>query len=153
MSTQALAILLERAEAERDQALAQLQDLQRQAEAARSQAEQLDQYRGEYQQRWSRQFAQQTTIDIVGHYQNFGLRLDQAITQQSSVSRFAEQRVERARETLKELELRVASVRKLIERRSQELLRGRLRQEQKQTDEQAARAALAQMNPFMRVSA
>ncbi|QPF73107.1 flagellar export protein FliJ [Roseateles sp. DAIF2] len=153
MSTQALTILLERAEAERDTALSQLQELQRQADAARAQADQLGEYRHQYQQRWTQQFTQRTTIDIVGHYQNFGQRLDQAIDQQGSVSRFADQRVERARAVLKELELRVASVRKLLERRQHELLRSALRREQKVTDEQAARAALAQMNPFMRVSA
>lgn len=153
MSTQALNILLERAEAERDDALAKLQELQRQAEAARAQAEQLGQYRSDYQQRWTQQFARQTTIDIVGHYQNFGQRLDQAITQQGAVSQFAQQRVERAREALRDLELRVASVRKLIERRQVEMCRSAQRREQKATDEQAARAALSQINPFVRLSA
>jgi flagellar FliJ protein len=153
MSTQALNILLERAEAERDDALAKLQELQRQAEAAQAQAAQLGQYRSDYQQRWTQQFARQTTIDIVGHYQNFGQRLDQAIAQQGAVSQFAQQRVERAREALRDLELRVASVRKLIERRQGELRRSAQRREQKATDEQAARAALAQMNPFVRLSA
>lgn len=153
MSTQALNILLERAEAERDDALAKLQELQRQAEAAQAQAQQLGQYRSDYQQRWTQQFARQTTIDIVGHYQNFGQRLDQAIAQQGAVSQFAQQRVERAREALRDLELRVASVRKLIERRQSELRRSAQRREQKATDEQAARAALSQMNPFVRLSA
>lgn len=153
MSTQALNILLERAEAERDDALAKLQELQRQAEAAQAQAQQLGQYRSDYQQRWTQQFARQTTIDIVGHYQNFGQRLDQAIAQQGAVSQFAQQRVERAREALRDLELRVASVRKLIERRQGELHRSAQRREQKATDEQAARAALSQMNPFVRLSA
>lgn len=153
MSTQALTLLLERAEAERDDALSKLQELQRQAEAARAQAAQLGQYRSDYQQRWTQQFARQTTIDIVGHYQNFGQRLDQAIAQQGAVSQFAEQRVERAREALRDLELRVASVRKLIERRQGELRRSAQRREQKTTDEQAARAALSQMNPFVRLSA
>ncbi|MDN3546511.1 MAG: flagellar export protein FliJ [Roseateles asaccharophilus] len=153
MSTQALNILLERAEAERDDALAKLQELQQQAAAARTQAEQLGQYRSEYEQRWTRQFAQRTTIDIVGHYQSFGQRLDQAISQQGAISQFAEQRVERAREVLRDLELRVASVRKLIERRQGELRRSAQRREQKLTDEQAARAALSQMNPFVRLSA
>lgn len=153
MSTQALNILLERAEAERDAALAQLQLLLAQAEQARAQAQQLDQYRGEYQQRWSQQFARQTTIDIVGCYQSFGLRLDQAIDQQGFASRNADSRVERARAALRELELRVASVRKLMERRQAERTRAVQRQEQKTTDEQAARTALANFNAFARVTA
>lgn len=153
MSTQTLTILLERAEAERDAALAQLKLLTAQAEQARAQAEQLDQYRGEYQQRWAQQFARQTTIEIVGCYQSFGLRLDQAIDQQGYASRHAQQRVERAQATLRELELRVASVRKLLERRQGETRRAAQRQEQKTTDEQASRAALASFNSFARATA
>lgn len=150
---QTLALLLERAEAERDQALAQLQDLRRQAEAAQAQAEQLGNYRNEYQQRWGQQFARGATIDIVGCYQSFGLRLDQAIEHQGMVARHSDARVERAESTLREQELRVASIRKLLERRRFEIARKVERQEQKTTDEQAARASLAQMNPFMRLSA
>ncbi len=156
MSTtmQALTILLERAEAERDEALAQMLDLRRQAEQARAQAEQLGQYRSEYQQRWSQQFARQGTVDILACYQTFGLRLDQAIDQQGLVANHADGRLERAMHKLKELELRVASVKKLLERRQQEHKRAAWRQEQKLTDEQAARASLAQYNTaFARLSA
>ncbi|MCH7345846.1 flagellar export protein FliJ [Pelomonas sp. CA6] len=152
-SLQTLQVLLERAEAERDEALRQLQDAQSRAQAARSQHDQLSQYRGEYQQRWTQQFAQRTTTQILGCYQNFGLRLDQAIQQQQHVASFADQRLEGARERLRERELRVASVRKLIERRRGEALRKQLRQEQKATDEQAARAALLAMNPLTRLVA
>lgn len=153
-SLQTLSLLLERAEAERDQALAHLQGLRRQAEAAQAQAEQLGQYRQDYQQRWTQQFTRGATIDIVGCYQNFGLRLDQAIDQQGMVARHSGARVERAEEALRELELRVASVRKLLERRRAELTHKAMRQEQKATDEQASRAALsAHHNPFVRLSA
>lgn len=152
-SLQTLSVLLERAEAERDQALAHLQEVRRQAEAAQAQADQLGHYRSEYQQRWSQQFARHTTIDIVGCYQNFGLRLDQAIDQQGLIARHSGARLERAQASLRELELRVASVRKLLERRRQDLSRSAQRQDQKATDEQAARAALAQCNPFARLSA
>ncbi|MBA4343805.1 MAG: flagellar export protein FliJ [Methylibium sp.] len=150
---QTLSILLERAEAERDQALAHLQEVRRAAEAARSQADQLGQYRSEYQQRWTQQFARGSSIDILGCYQNFGLRLDQAIDQQGLVANHNDARVERAQNTVRELEMRVASVRKLLERRRAEMSRSAQRQEQKATDEQAARAALAQFNPFVRLSA
>jgi flagellar FliJ protein len=151
---QTLTVLLERAESERDQALAYLQDLRRQAEAAQTQHAQLGQYRSEYQQRWTEQFSRGgSTISIMGCYQTFGLRLDQAIEQQGLVARHSDARVERAQATLRELEVRVASIRKLIERRRAEMLRSAERREQKQSDEQAARAALAQHNPFARLSA
>lgn len=150
---QTLGILLERAEAERDEAMRQLQDVQARADAARAQHGQLTQYRGEYQQRWSQQFARQGTMDIVACYQNFSGKLDQAIDSQGNVSQHAAQRVERARESLREREMRVASIRKLLERRRLESSRASERYEQKVTDEQAARAALSALNPFMRLSA
>lgn len=150
---QALTVLLERAEAERDEALRFLQDAQRRAEAARLQHDQLSQYRSDYQSRWKQEFAQRTTIQILGCYQNFGGRLDQAIGQQAGVADFADQRLDAARRVLQERELRVASVRKLIERRRAEALRTEMRQEQRATDEQAARAAARGGNPLNRLVA
>ena len=150
---QTLTILLERAEAERDEALKALQEAQMRAEQARAQAGQLTQYRVDYQQRWSEQFSRQGTMDIVGCYQNFGGKLDQAITSQSSVANHAEIRVQRARKLLTEKEMRAAALSKLIERRRQEMGLAAQRQEQKQTDEQAARAALAGFNPLTRLTA
>jgi flagellar protein FliJ len=150
---QTLGILLERAEAERDEAQRQLREILLRAEQARAQHDQLEQYRSEYQQRWSQQFARQGTMDIVACYQNFGGKLDLAISSQGHVASHADQRVQRARENLRELELRVASIGKLLERRRLESSRAQQRQEQKSSDEQAARAALSAFNPFMRLSA
>ncbi|ALV06208.1 flagellar export protein FliJ [Roseateles depolymerans] len=150
---QALTVLLERAEAERDEALRFLQDAERRAQAARLQHDQLSQYRSDYQSRWKQEFAQRTTIQILGCYQNFGGRLDQAIGQQAGVADFADQRLDAARRVLQERELRVASVRKLIERRRAEALRTEMRQEQRATDEQAARAAARGGNPLNRLVA
>ncbi|MEH0168623.1 flagellar export protein FliJ [Paucibacter sp. JuS9] len=149
----ALLILLERAEVERDEALQALQQARARADAARMQANQLTDYRQEYQQRWTQQFAQRTTVDILGCYQTFGNRLDQAITSQGNVASHAETHLATAQALVRERELRVASVRKLIERRRLEQMRGLLRQEQKATDEQAARAALTAYGPAMRLSA
>ncbi|MFY7865053.1 flagellar export protein FliJ [Roseateles sp.] len=150
---QVLSILLERAESERDEGLKQLQEAQARAEQARAQHGDLAQYRNDYQQRWSQQFARQGTMDIVVCYQSFGGRLDQAITSQTQIAQFAEQRVERARAALQALEMRVASITKLLERRRLEIRHASQRQEQKATDEQAARASLAAFNPFVRLSA
>ncbi|WP_428509236.1 flagellar export protein FliJ [Roseateles sp.] len=150
---QVLSILLERAEAERDEGLRQFQEAQARADKARAQHGDLAQYRSDYQLRWSQQFARQGTMDIVACYQNFGGRLNEAITSQSNLAQFADQRVATARERLQGLEMRVASVRKLLERRRLEISRSAQRQEQKATDEQASRSAYAGGNPFMRLSA
>ncbi|MDT8999352.1 flagellar export protein FliJ [Paucibacter sp. APW11] len=152
-TTHALTLLLERAESERDEALRALQDAQQQANAARDQQGQLAQYRSEYQQRWTATFARATTVDILGCYQNFSGRLNQAIDQQGLISVHADRRVDMAREVLRERELRVASVRKLLERRRLDQLRLASRQEQKASDEQAARTAYASQHGFMRLSA
>lgn len=150
---QVLNVLLEQAEEKRDEAMQVVRDAQARAAQARAQQGDLSQYRSDYQQRWSQQFARQGTMEIVGCYQNFGGRLDQAITSQTHVAQFADQRLEHARKTLLELEMRVASVRKLIVRRRLEAGLSAQRQDQKVTDEQAARAALAAFNPYTRLSA
>lgn len=149
---QALTVLLERAEAERDEALRQVREAQNRAQAARLQHEQLAQYRQDYRQRWTQEFAQRTTVQILGCYQNFGGRLDEAIGQQSGIANFADQRVTLAQNLLREREMRVASVRKLIERRRAEALSTQMRQDQRATDEQAARAA-TRANPLTRLVA
>ena len=92
-------------------------------------------------------------MDIVACYQNFGGKLDEAIHSQGHVAGHAEQRVSRAREALIELETRVAAITKLMERRRLDSSRAQNRQEQKTTDEQAARAALSSLNAFARLSA
>ncbi len=150
---QALTVLLERAEAERDEALRLLREAQARADAATHQRDQLSQYRTDYRQRWSQEFAQRTTVQILGCYQNFGGRLDQAIGQQTGIAQYADQRLNAARDVLREREMRVASVRKLIERRRAETLRAQMRQDQRTTDEQAARAAARGGNPMTRLVA
>ena len=55
-------------------------------------------------------------MDIVACYQTFGQRLDQAVVTQGHVAQNADQRQARARETLRQAELRVAALRQLIAR-------------------------------------
>ena len=148
---QSLHTLLEREEAERDSALAALNEARGEALAAQRQSEQLLAYRAEYEQRWSRQFAQHGAMEIVHCYHGFTQRLEQAIAQQQRVTQHAQGQLERTRNELQACELRVASVRKLIERRLAEMQRTAARREQKQTDEAAQRAgwAAAQRSPMI----
>lgn len=142
MSASTLSLLLERAEAERDAAAQSLHAASAQAQAARAQHGELAGYRQEYQQRWTQSFAQATTMDIVGCYKSFGQRIDQAVDTQGHVAQHADQRQNRARELLREAELRVAALRQLIQRRQAEADRATQRQEQRASDEFAARAHL-----------
>jgi flagellar FliJ protein len=138
-----LTTLLEQAEAERNQALAAFNQARARSDAARAQAAQLDAYRADYQQRWSLQFAKGAALEIVRCYQSFADRLETAIAQQGHAVSLAHATQARAGDALSANELRVASVRKLIERRALAERQARDQREQKAEDEQAMRIALA----------
>lgn len=136
-----LLALLGQAERERDDAVAAARRVEAALNAALGQADQLVAYRLDYEARYREKFSRQASIDQFQTYQGFMGRLSLAVDQQQGVVAQAERRVETAREGVREQELRVASVRKLIERRLAELRLAADRRDQKQTDEFASRAA------------
>ncbi len=139
---QTLTTLLEQAESQRNVALAAFNQARARRDSARDQARDLDTYRSDYQHRWSQQFrSRAATPDIVRCYQQFAERLELAIAQQAQTVEVTEQALTRAGETLSAHELRVASVRKLIERRQHEARRSADRREQAANDEMAQRVA------------
>jgi len=140
-----LMALLGQAERERDDALAAMQRTNEAHLAAQSQADQLVAYRVEYEGRFREQFSRKSSIDILQCYQGFSARLGQAIEQQKQIAAHAALRLEQAREAVRDQEMRVASVRKLLERRLHELRQVAERRDQKQTDEFASRAAWNQL--------
>ena len=138
---QALSALLAQAERRRDLALAESRQMQAASDGARAQAEQLLDYRREYEARWSAQFCREGHIELVRCYQGFVHRLTQAVQQQAEVAEQAVARLERAQAALVEQELQVAAVKKLLERRHAQGMHSARQQEQKRDDEMAARAA------------
>jgi flagellar FliJ protein len=136
-SIESLTSLLELASAERDRATLALRGAEQQRRRLEMQAEQLGGYRAEYRQRWGGSFTKPSAMTIVHCYQGFMSRLDDAIGQQRQQLDQAAAAVERARAHLLACETRVASVRKLIERRQFEHRRWADRCEQRQTDETA----------------
>ncbi|XHS76659.1 flagellar export protein FliJ [Burkholderiaceae bacterium UC74_6] len=144
-SLHTLNLLLEKVSSERDEAQAWLAECQQRATQARSTAGELNQYRQDYEKRWGRQFSQSGTMDIVQCYQNFSGKLNDAIESQDQLADHAEQRLEAARAALVAVEMRVAAIKKLIERREAEAQLMRQRQEQKASDEFAARVARDQL--------
>jgi flagellar protein FliJ len=136
---QPLLTLLSHTERERHAAMAEAKRIEQEHRNATRQAEQLHTYRRDYEQRWSSQFSRSGDIAIVHCYQGFVARLGQAIEAQERVTLLAAHRLEQAQATWQEQEMRVASVRKLIERRSREQRGADDRREQKQLDEHAAR--------------
>src|SRR5258706_7874152 len=138
---QPLMALLAQTERERDQAWAEAQSALQSQQSAAAQVDQLLVYRREYEQRWATQFKTEGCMELVHCYRGFMERLTQAVEQQERVCAYAVAQVERTRAKLAENEMRVVSVRKLIERRTQELRLSADRQEQKQTDEFGSRMA------------
>jgi flagellar FliJ protein len=141
---QPLTALLAQAERQRDLALADQIKAQVASAAAQAQAEQLLTYRREYEQRWSAQFCREGRIELVRCYQGFIERLTQAVEAQVRMARQSGAQLERATATVREHELQVAGVKKLVERRLAEGRRDAQRHEQKQNDELAARVAWTQ---------
>ena len=137
-----LNLLLDRATQERDRLAGELRRGEDVALRARRQGEQLSTYRGEYLQRWGQQFGRGGAIEIVHCYQSFMQRLDEALAQQQRHIDAAERGVTAVRQALLQAELRVASVKKLIERRQAEQARQQERRDQRQTDETAQHLAL-----------
>lgn len=133
--------LLAHAERERDAALSTMRRFQIEQRNARAQAEQLEGYRRDYEQRWSREFSHSGTMSIVQCYQGFVTRLGQAIEQQTQIAQLSAQRLANAEAVWREAELRVASISKLIDRRNLMLRDQENRREQKQLDDQATRIA------------
>lgn len=140
-SVQPLNTLLEHAERERDDALAQQQRAEAAMRGAENQVHQLLAYRGECERRWSERSRAGTTPTLMLCHQTFLGRLQTAVDLQGEVVQRAQAEVQRCREQLLGLELRVASVRKLMERREAALAQQAGRIEQKTFDEIATRAA------------
>ena len=141
---QPLLVLLAHNERLRDTALASHLRCAAARQAAAAQAEQLRNYRSEYEQRWRGQFAQSGQSEVLQCYQSFMERLTHAVEHQARVEEHAGKQLEHSRTALREAELRCAAVRLLIERRTLEQRHSSERREQKISDEFAARAAWAQ---------
>jgi flagellar FliJ protein len=134
-----LKTLLEREQKRRDEQMAAVRNAVANAEAQQQQADGLTGYRSEYCRKWSAQFQQAASIEILRSYQGFLSRLDQAIVQQQSVLEHAHRMVEAQRQRLIEREIRVKTVQRLIERREAVLAKVADRRDQKNLDELAQR--------------
>jgi flagellar protein FliJ len=150
---QPLMALLAQTEKERDLALVHSQRQADAHRAAQQQAEQLRVYRSDYERRWGEQFGREGKVELLRCYQGFVERLSMALEQQVRIAHDAAQQAERAAGALREYEIRVASVRKLIERRVTEVQRTLNLREQKQSDEFASRAARQRLSNFGSLSA
>jgi flagellar FliJ protein len=136
---QSLQVLMQREQHQCDLAQSALQRASEAARRAGEQREQLLAYRSEYQERWTGQFSQGGTMDILQCYRSFMQRLDQAVAMQTRQAELSQLQLAQARRELLDAERRVASVRKLLERRAAEQAHAGRQREQKLSDEQAQR--------------
>lgn len=139
MSTlNALTVAVEVASRKRDEARQLLQDAQGAQQAAQDQLDQLQGYARETEGRWGMRANAAVQPEVMFHHYQFMDRLGHAAGLQTSVVGAHASRVQEATRALLEAELRLASLRKVVEKRQQDHERQQARREQKQTDERAS---------------
>lgn len=139
MSTlNALTVAVEVASRKRDEARRLLQDAQGAQQAAQDQLNQLQGYARETEGRWGMRADAAVQPEVMFHHYQFMDRLGHAVGLQTGVVSDHASRVQDAARTLLEAELRLASLRKVVEKRQQDHERQQMRREQKQTDERAS---------------
>lgn len=135
--TESLQTLLAHAERERDETRAALLQTEAAAHRQRLQWEQLQTYHADYAARAPTLGGRAATIDALRSHHAFMQRLDQALAQQQGLLKAGEQRLADQRQQLLKREIRLASVRKLDERRQQEAQRNAQQREQRRSDDSA----------------
>ena len=134
----ALSVAVEMALRQRDDARRSLQDARSASQAAQAQLDQLEGYARETQNRWGMRPNAAVQPEVMYHHYQFMDRLGHAAGLQTDVVGQHIERVGAAERSLLEAELRLASLKKLVEKRQRDALQAQMRREQKQTDERAA---------------
>ena len=134
----ALSVAVEMATRQRDEARRVLQHAQGAQRAAQDQLQVLKGYAQETENRWGMRAQATVAPEVMFHHYHFMGRLDHAAGLQSGVVDDHAQRVALAQQQLRDVEVRLASLRKLLEKRQMEALQAQARRDQKMTDERAA---------------
>ena len=124
-SLNALSVAVEVASRKRDDARKVLQDTLAAEQAARAQLNQLEDYARETESRWGVKADTAMQPEVMYHHYQFMNRLGHAASIQNGVVRDHSARVQAAQRALLDAELRLASLRKVVEKRRNDLaLRG-----------------------------
>ena len=134
----ARSVAVEMATRQRDEARRVLQHAQGAQRAAQDQLQVLQGYAQETENRWGMRAQATVAPEVMFHHYHFMGRLDHAAGLQSGVVDDHAQRVALAQQQLRDAEVRLASLRKLLEKRQMEALQAQARRDQKMTDERAA---------------
>ena len=135
--SQSLQVLLDHAQTLRDQASVALAAAEERSRSLRLQHQQLLDYRSDYAARAPAQGGRTAPIEHVRGHHGFMQRLDQAIAQQVATLELGDAQELRCRQQLLAQETRLASVRKLVERRMKEVRSQVDRLDQRRSDEAA----------------
>lgn len=137
-SLNALMVAIDAASRKRDEALQTVQERQRAQQAGQAQMDQLQSYAQEMQRRWGAHESQSVQPEVMYHQYQFMERLQHAIDLQTRVMTDLAIRLETAQKALMACELRVSSLRKVVEVRRRDIALAQMRREQKETDDRAA---------------
>ena len=137
-SLNAMMVAIDAASRKRDEALQTVQERQRAQQAGQEQMDQLQSYAQEMQRRWGAHESQSVQPEVMYHQYQFMERLQHAIDLQTRVMADLAIRLETAQKALMACELRVSSLRKVVEVRRRDIALAQMRREQKETDDRAA---------------
>lgn len=137
-SLHAFLVAVEMAERKRDDARQALQDARNARQAAQQQLDQIESYAQETQNRWGLRADATVKPEVMYHHYQFMDRLAHASGLQSGVVGDQAGRVDAAVHALLQAELRVTSLKKVVEKRRREMEQLQARRDQKQTDERAS---------------
>ncbi len=137
-SSNGLQVAIELAARNRDAAAAALSQARAQQNGAQAQLEQLEMYAGETETRWTSQARIKATPELMHHHYQFMGRLYQALDMQRGVLQQHERRVLGCIGGLRETELRLVSLQKVVAKHRSDAARVQARRDQKEVDEFAA---------------
>lgn len=134
----ALALALDQATRQRDDAVAALLKVQRACQGAQDQMGQLESYALETESHWALGARSTANPEIVQHYDHFMDRLQQAVGMQQGVVADQLHALAMARQRVMEAEIRAAGLQRLLDKRRSDRTRLQNTREQKQLDELSA---------------
>ena len=134
----ALSIAVEAATRKRDNARTVVQAALASQQAASAQLNQLNDYARETEARWGVRADATIQPEVMYHHYQFMDRLGHASGIQGGVVSDQAGRVQAAQSALLQAELRLSSLRKVVDKRRHDLELLQTRRDQKQTDERAA---------------
>lgn len=134
----ALALAIDQATRQRDEAVAAVLKAQLACQGARDQMGQLESYARETESHWALGARSTANPEIVQHYDHFMDRLQQAVVMQQSVVAERLQALATARQRLMAADIRAAGLQRLLDKRRTERTRVQTTREQRQLDELSA---------------